>query len=97
VLNETAGWAPVELVQVENLYFIVDGHHRISVARHSDQAVVEAAVKAYPLPIEFDLQDSLADVLNRLHRYNFASDKEPVARVMGGVTGSLCTAVPKLS
>jgi len=97
VLNETAGWAPVELVRIGNLYFIVDGHHRISVAHHNGQAVVEATVKAYPLALEFDVQDSLAAVLERLYRHNYASNKEPDAGVIDNLTGSLCTAVPKLS
>jgi hypothetical protein len=35
---------PVELVQVGDLYFVQDGHHRISVARALGQACIEAKV-----------------------------------------------------
>ncbi len=35
---------PVELVQVGPIYFIRDGHHRISVAREFGQESIEAAV-----------------------------------------------------
>lgn len=45
---------PVELVRVGNLYFVQDGHHRISVARAMGQACIEAEVVAWqvagPLP-----------------------------------------------
>lgn len=35
---------PVELVQVGQVYFVRDGHHRISVARTQGQTVIEAEV-----------------------------------------------------
>ncbi len=71
ILNETTGWAPVELVQVGNLYFILDGHHRISVARDSGMAALEANVTAYSLPVDFDAEDSLECVLEQLRVYNY--------------------------
>jgi hypothetical protein len=47
---------PVELVQVGNLYFVRDGHHRISVARTLGQLDIEAEVTVWqvsgPLPAE---------------------------------------------
>jgi hypothetical protein len=45
---------PVALVQVGDVYFVRDGHHRISVARALGQTVVEATVEVWrvdgPLP-----------------------------------------------
>jgi hypothetical protein len=38
---------PVELVQVGDVYFVRDGHHRISVARASGQQDIEAEVKVW--------------------------------------------------
>jgi hypothetical protein len=35
---------PVELYKLEEAYFVVDGHHRVSVARYHDVPTVEAAV-----------------------------------------------------
>ena len=35
---------PVELYEVGEAYFVVDGHHRVSVARYHDVPTVEAAV-----------------------------------------------------
>jgi hypothetical protein len=46
----------VELIQVGDLYFVRDGHHRISVARAWGQATIDAEVTVWevvgPLPWE---------------------------------------------
>lgn len=45
---------PVKLVQVENVYFVQDGHHRISIARATGQEYIDALVTTLdvgdPLP-----------------------------------------------
>jgi hypothetical protein len=38
---------PVELYKLEDTYFVVDGHHRVSVARFHDVPTVEAAVAEF--------------------------------------------------
>jgi hypothetical protein len=38
---------PVELYEVGEAYFVVDGHHRVSVARYHDVPTVEATVAAF--------------------------------------------------
>lgn len=38
---------PVALIQMEDLYFVRDGHHRISVARALGQKVIEANVEVW--------------------------------------------------
>lgn len=45
MLQDTA-LPPVELIRVQRSYFVVDGHHRISVARMLDHAGVDAVVTA---------------------------------------------------
>jgi hypothetical protein len=49
---------PVELYKIGDAYFVVDGHHRVSVARYHDVPTVEAAVAEFhpklpatPVPI----------------------------------------------
>jgi hypothetical protein len=37
----------VELLQVDGIYYVRDGHHRISVARAMGQAYIDATVTAY--------------------------------------------------
>jgi hypothetical protein len=52
---------PVDLVQVGNLYFVRDGHHRISVAQALGQPDIEAKVVVWqvsgPLPWETQTTD----------------------------------------
>jgi hypothetical protein len=52
---------PVALIQVGDLYFVRDGHHRISVARALGQKAIEAKVVAWqatrPLPRETPVQE----------------------------------------
>jgi hypothetical protein len=38
---------PVELYKLEDAYFVVDGHHRVSVARYHDVPTLEAAVAEF--------------------------------------------------
>ena len=38
---------PVELYKLEEAYFVVDGHHRVSVARYHDVPTVEATVAEF--------------------------------------------------
>lgn len=45
MLQDTA-LPPVELIRVGSIYFVVDGHHRISVARMLDYATVDAVITA---------------------------------------------------
>jgi hypothetical protein len=41
---------PVELYEIGDAYFVVDGHHRVSVARYHDVSTVEATVaEFYPM------------------------------------------------
>jgi hypothetical protein len=38
---------PVELYEIGVVYFVVDGHHRVSVARYHDVPTVEASVAEF--------------------------------------------------
>ena len=52
--HEGVSLPPVELVKVGNVYFVEDGHHRISVARFWHQEFIEAHVIEVntPTPVE---------------------------------------------
>lgn len=43
-LNTGHRLPPVKLIQVENTYFVQDGHHRISIARAQGRQTIEAEV-----------------------------------------------------
>jgi hypothetical protein len=42
--HRTEDLPPVKLYKLEEAYFVVDGHHRVSVARYQDVPTVEAVV-----------------------------------------------------
>jgi hypothetical protein len=46
---ETDGWAPIRVHQVGRDYFVEDGHHRVSVARHAGMAFIQAEVWEYAM------------------------------------------------
>jgi hypothetical protein len=58
--NHAVALPAVELVQIEDSYFVRDGHHRISVAKQFGQLEIEAEVTVwhskYPLPTYFSPQ-----------------------------------------
>jgi len=66
---------PVELIRVGEVYFVQDGHHRISVARALGQQDIEAQVTVWqvtgPLPWETGRKSSM-------HRNRFSPERLPV-------------------
>ena len=46
MMLQGAALPPVELIRVREIYFVVDGHHRISVARALGHAAVDAVITA---------------------------------------------------
>jgi hypothetical protein len=60
---------PVELYKLEEAYFVVDGHHRVSVARYHDVPTLEAAVVELHPP-----------ALRRTGTRNFEERGKPVCR-----------------
>jgi len=65
---EDVSLPPVKLYKVGDAYFVLDGHHRVSVAREQGLEYIDAEVKeAYSrVPVSADLQ---ADDLRELHEY----------------------------
>ena len=62
-LADRRGFPPVELYQVGDAYFVVDGHHRVSVAHRLRQPTIEAHVKEFLTPVPFPAEASPEDVL----------------------------------
>jgi hypothetical protein len=57
------GYPPVELYKVSDVYFVVDGHHRISVARSFGSPSIEAWVKEYLTRVSLASDESVEDIL----------------------------------
>jgi len=63
VLHVQKGWEPIIVHQIDGLYFVEDGHHRISVARELGLDAIEASVTAYPGSIVLNPNASLDDIM----------------------------------
>jgi hypothetical protein len=61
----TSGFPAVELYQVGEAYFAVDGHHRISVARSLGAPSIEAHVLEFLTPVPLGADASPEDVLQK--------------------------------
>jgi hypothetical protein len=59
------GMSPVELYKVSDAYFVVDGHHRVSVARSLNVPTIEAQVKEFATPVPLPTDASIEDVILR--------------------------------
>ncbi len=51
--------APVTLIQAGGIYFVQDGHHRISVARALGQAAIDAEITAWEIAGRLPWEESL--------------------------------------
>jgi ParB-like chromosome segregation protein Spo0J len=47
--NRSRDLSPVDLIKVDNAYFVVDGHHRLSVAQALGQTEITANVIDYAI------------------------------------------------
>ncbi|MFH1177469.1 MAG: hypothetical protein V1750_08685 [Acidobacteriota bacterium] len=66
-----AGFPAVELYKVGETYFVVDGHHRVSVARSLGASTIEAMVKEFASSVELAPEESLEDMLLKGGRADF--------------------------
>ncbi len=57
------GLPPVELYKVADTYFVIDGHHRISVARQAKASFIEAHVREYKTSVPLTPDTTLKDLL----------------------------------
>ena len=57
------GFPPVELYRVGDVDFVVDGHHRVSVARAKGQPTIEARVKEFSTGVPLSSDASIEDIL----------------------------------
>ncbi|MBN2046050.1 MAG: ParB N-terminal domain-containing protein [Anaerolineales bacterium] len=62
-LVETKGLDPIEVYQVGDIYFVLDGNHRVSVSRHLGTETIEAYVKEFRTEVDLDPDDDIEDVV----------------------------------
>ena len=59
----STGFPPVELYYVNDVYFVADGHHRVSVARSLNAPSIEARVREFLSPVPLKADSSIEDVI----------------------------------
>jgi len=52
----------VELYQIGDVYFVVDGHHRVSVARNQGQLFIDAEVHEFKIKINFTSESNINEL-----------------------------------
>lgn len=57
------GFPPIEVYKVGDAYFVIDGNHRVSVARQLGAKTVEAYVTELPTPVPVDASISTDDLM----------------------------------
>ena len=91
--DQGKGLPPVVLIQVGDVYFVRDGHHRISVARALGQLDIEAEVTVWhlsgPLPCDAHVEPSRPGLVDRLLGLGHAFRR----RWLQGVAGSARSAL----
>ena len=93
------GFPPIDLYQVGEVYFVVDGHHRVSVARRMGAATIEARVREFTTPValgpEADLDD-LARILRERGYEEFLAATGIEPEFPGELAASDVDAYPRL-
>jgi hypothetical protein len=56
-LAETQGLPPIEVYKVGEVYFVLDGNHRVSVARELETVTIEAYVREFKTDVKLDPGD----------------------------------------
>ncbi|UCH58248.1 MAG: ParB N-terminal domain-containing protein [Anaerolineales bacterium] len=62
---------PIEVYQVGESYFVLDGNHRVSVARQLDLKKIEAYVCEFPTPVGLSPEADIDEVLIKSEQVNF--------------------------
>lgn len=62
---------PIDLYKVGDVYFVVDGNHRVSVARQAGASTIEAHVWEYVTRVPVESNDDLNDILIRQEYLEF--------------------------
>lgn len=83
---------PIDLYQVGDAYFVVDGNHRVSVARQAAWPTIAAHVWEYETRVPVESNDNLSDILTRQEYLEFLEQSQldvnrPEQRIIFTVPG----------
>ncbi len=66
-----SGLPPIDVYQVGEVYFILDGHHRASVARQMGATYIQAYVRKVQTPVALKPDDQIDDVILKAEHIKF--------------------------
>ena len=73
-LVETKGLDPIEVYQVGEVFFVLDGNHRVSIARQMDAETIQAYVKTFRSNVEVKPEDEITDLVLRTEHQELMED-----------------------
>ncbi|UYN89440.1 MAG: universal stress protein [Anaerolineales bacterium] len=71
---EGQGLPPIEVYKIGEIYFVMDGHHRVSVAREVGARTIEAFVTEIPTRVSISPDDDIEDLIIKTELHNFLQD-----------------------
>jgi hypothetical protein len=77
--ESSKGFPPVELYKVGEVYFVVDGHHRVSVLRSMGAPTIEARVHEFLTQVVLEPSDTIEEVMCKGARADFLEATELVS------------------
>lgn len=73
-LVEVRGLEPIEAYQIGEVYFVLDGNHRVSVARQLESETIEAFVTEFRTNVEITPDDDIQDVILKAEHQELMED-----------------------
>ncbi len=74
--NGTAGLPPIDVYKIGEVYFVIDGNHRVSVAKQIGAASIQAYVREVPSPVTIEAGDQLDEVLLKAEYSRFIEETQ---------------------
>jgi hypothetical protein len=68
------GLPPIDLYQVGDAYFVLDGNHRVSIARQAEQTTIEAHVWEFPTHAGLSEQADWEELLLKTEQFHFLEE-----------------------
>jgi hypothetical protein len=91
-----SGFPPVELYYVPEVYFVVDGHHRISVVRSVGATTIEANVKEFRSPVYLTPDTSIEEIILKAALSDFLDTTGLVQKSSGDYVTTIPNGYEKL-
>ena len=66
--QEQKGLPPIEVYKIGEIYFVIDGNHRVSIAKQMKIATIEAYVSEFRTNLEIKPDDNLKDLILKTER-----------------------------